>query len=448
MNNIRILPSRRFCILFALTGIWFMFVPVFGQILATAGYIYMGIILLFFIVDVFRLLSFRKSEINRDINDVLSVGIANSVKIRVKNSADFKATIHFRDDCPNEFEVLPSTCIARFPANSTAVTEYKVIPPRRGDYKFGNIHFRVYTEISLAILQADVPNETAVKVYPDVSKNQQHAILSKVQRTREMGLRVSRLIGQGREFERLRDYQPDDELRMIDWNASARRAKLTTREFDIERNQQVMILLDMGRTMASRTMDANGNEGPTKADLAINAAVLLSYVASQWDDRVGLCCFADKVISYIPPGKGKNQSARILDELYMHQPRMEESNYRDVLIYLDSKQHKRCLVILLTDLIDVDSSARLISSIGIISKHHLTVCVALSDYELNELVETEPANTDVIFNQAVALNIMNDRKNALAALAAKGALIVDAAPADLNVSTVNKYLQLKREGRI
>lgn len=448
MNNIRVLPSRSFCLLVGLSGVWFVFVPVFGSRLAMAGYICLGLLALAFMVDAARVMAFKRSEISREVDDVLSVRLPNRVRIRVKNATDFVVTVIFRDSYPRGFEVQPSTCIASFPAKSTAVTEYKVIPSERGDYSFGSLFFRVYTALGLAILQAEVDNPCTVKVYPDIYQTRRHAILSKVQRTREMGLRVSRSIGQGREFERLRDYQPDDEMRLVDWNATARRARLTTREFDIERNQQVMILLDLGRTMASRTMDADGNEGPTKADLAINAAVLLSYVAAQWDDRVGLCCFADNIISYIPPGKSKTQSARILDELYMRKARMEESNYRDALIYFNAKQRKRCLVFLLTDLIDVDSSSRLISSIQLISKHHLTVCVAISDYELEQLVEAEPVDVDVMYSQAVALSILNDRKNALTALNAAGAITVDARPADLNISTVNKYLQLKSEGRV
>ncbi len=448
MTRLRVYPSRRFCLGAGLAGVWFLFVPLYGDKLITLGYAHIIIILALLLFDIARLLTFRGSHVAREVEPILSVGIKNPVRVVVDNKASFPVTLKIRDDYPIEFEAIPAETVVNFPALSRSAAEYTVTPPKRGDYRFGPLYFRAFTSLGLAALQAAVESECAVKVYPDISQTHRHALLSKVQRTREMGLRVSRLLGQGREFERLRDYQPDDEMRLVDWNATARRAKLTTREFDIERNQQIMILLDIGRTMASRTMDASGNEGPTKADLAINAAVLLSYVASQWDDRVGLCCFAEKVISYVPPGKGKTQSARILDDLYMHQPRMEESNYYDALMYLNSKQRKRCLVFLLTDLIDVDSSARLISSINLISRHHLTVCVALSDYELRDIVEEEPVKSDQVFNQAVALSIMSDRKNALTALTARGVITVDAAPADLNIATVNKYLQIKREGRV
>ena len=448
MKHIRIYPSRRFCLLFGLAGLWFVFTPVLGTKLVALGYAHMSIVFVLFLVDAFRLLSLRGSEIKRETESIMSVGIKNSVKNIVNNKASFPVILQIRDEYPADFTAIPEECVVTYPGQVTSASEYWVIPPKRGDYRFGMLCFRALSGFGLAVLQATIYAESSIKVYPDISQTRKHALLSKVKRTREMGLRNSRLLGQGREFERLRDYMPDDEMRLIDWNATARRARLTTREFDIERNQQIMIMLDIGRTMASRTMDAFGNQGPTKADLAINAAVLLSYAASQWDDRIGLCCFAEKVISYVPPGKGKTQSARIMDELYLHQPRMEESNYYDALMYLSGKQRKRCMVFLLTDLIDVDSSARLISAINLISKHHLTVCVALSDYELNEIVEQEPVTSDQIYGQAVALNIIRDRKSALKSLTARGVVTVDASPEDLNVATVNKYLQMKREGKV
>jgi uncharacterized protein (DUF58 family) len=241
---------------------------------------------------------------------------------------------------------------------------------------------------------------------------------------------------------------PDDSPRHIDWKATARRNSLITREYDIEQSQNIMILLDIGRNMASRTLEMDGTLGITKADCAINASVLLAHVAAQTDDRVGLFCFARGPIAYIPPGKGAAQSRRLLEALYPLQPRIEEPGYYENFMLVSQKQRKRSLIFIFTDLIDAEASNRLISSVGLLTRKHLVVCVALSDYELPTIIDSTPKRSSDLYTQAVALSMVRERKNALLRLSAQGVVTIDATPADLSISTVNKYLQLKREARL
>jgi uncharacterized protein (DUF58 family) len=298
------------------------------------------------------------------------------------------------------------------------------------------------TRLGLWVAQLALAQDDVIKVYPNILQTRQQHLLSRHLRARQMGVRAMRLLGQGTEFESLRDYLPDDELRRVDWMASARRASLVTRQFDVERSQQIMLVLDLGRTMASHL------DYMTKLDHAINATVLLTYVAMQTNDRVGLMAFADDVVSFMPPGKGSGQLPLVLEQLYRLQPRAVESDYRAAFTFLAHHQRKRSLVIIFTDLVDPDSSRRLMDSLSLLHPQHLVLCVALSDYELKDLLSGIPPDTTGMYQQAVAVSVLEDRQLALATLHQRGILSVDAAPSDLAVAVVNRYLAIKREGRV
>ena len=287
-----------------------------------------------------------------------------------------------------------------------------------------------------------------MKVYPDVFQTKKHLILARENRAAMMGLRRSKLLGQGQEFERLRDYVPGDSIRHVDWKATARRGSLITREYDVEQSQHIIIALDVGRTMASRAENPDGTLGMSKADCAINASVLLAHLCAQSDDRVGLFCFARNPITFVPPRKGHSQVALLMDSLYALRPRVEESDYYSNITLLSHKQSKRSLVFIFTDLVDAESSRALISSVGMLVKKHLVVCVALADYELPSIIDGEPSGLADVYTQTVAAGIIREREKALARLARMGVLTIDATPADLTIATVNKYLQIKREARL
>jgi uncharacterized protein (DUF58 family) len=250
-------------------------------------------------------------------------------------------------------------------------------------------------------------------------------------------------MGVGLEFDRLRDYLPDDEPRRLDWKATARRGQLMTREFDIERSQNVLLVLDLGRTMASRLGDL------TKVDLAVNACVLVAHIALTYDDRVGLFTFAAAPGIFLPPDRGREQVQRaLLEALYRARGVAEEANYRAAFASLAARQRKRALILLFTDLIDPDSSRRLIETIPLLTAKHRVVCVAFGDHELGDLVRARPHEGHELYRQAVAISMLEDRRLALAELTRRGVLTVDASPTNLGIAAVNKYLELKQSGRV
>ncbi len=378
----------------------------------------------------------------RKHEEILSLGAANLVTVTVENPTPFPFRIAVRDSLPDQGESDRYADAGSAPPFDAFAFSYHLTPLKRGEYAFGPLMARLKTPLGLWIAQRELAPGSAVKVYPNILQTRQQHLLSRRQRTRQMGLRAMRLRGRGMEFESLREYLPDDELRRVDWNASARRNTLITREYDIERSQQIMVVLDLGRTMASHL------DYMTKLDHAINATVLLTYVAAQAQDRVGVMAFADEVVSYLPPGKVSGQLPLILDQLYRLQPQYVEANYRDCFTFLAHKLRKRALVVLFTDLIDPDSSRRLMDNLALLHPEHLVLCVALSDFELKDILSGAPPDFTGMYQQAVAHTVLEDRQLAMATLHQRGILTVDAAPSDLSVAVVNRYLAIKREGRV
>ncbi len=378
----------------------------------------------------------------RSHGDILSLGATNRVTLLVENPTPFPCRIALRDAPPDECTSEPAVAVAPLAAFATFSLEYHLTPLQRGECRFGPLVLRVKTVLGLWIRQHEFTADDLVKVYPNIKQAAQQQLLSRQLRTRQMGLRAMRLRGQGTEFESLRDYLPDDELRRVDWKASARRNSLVTREYDIERSQQIMLVLDMGRTMASHL------DYMSKLDHAINAAVLLTYVSAQAADRVGVMAFADEVVAYMPPGKGAGQMPLVLEQLYPLHPRLVESDYRAAFTFLAKRLRKRALIVIFTDLIDADSSRRLMDNLALLHPQHMVLCVALSDYELHDILAGPPDGYTGMYQQTIANIVLEDRQLALATLHQRGILTVDAAPSDLSVAVVNRYLAIKREGRV
>lgn len=444
----KIYPSARLAIAFAVGSLFFFAVPICGRLFLYLGAVYCLILVVLSVLDYQMLKDSSGCVIEREPLSTLSINEPNPVWITAIHRGGRPFHVVVRDEPPLEFNIDCMDLIFEIEPNSIMRQNYKVFPTERGNYSFENINVRYRTQLGMLVRQETITAPASVKVYPDIFQTKKHQLLARENRVVQMGLRRSRMRGQGQEFERLRDYVPDDSPRHIDWKATARRNSLITREYDIEQSQNIMILLDIGRNMASRTLEMDGTLGITKADCAINASVLLAHVAAQTDDRVGLFCFARGPIAYIPPGKGAAQSRRLMEALYPLQPRVEEPGYYENFMLVSQKQRKRSLIFIFTDLIDAEASNRLISSVRLLTRKHLVVCVALSDYELPAIIDSAPKKSSDLYTQAVALSMVRERKNALLRLTAQGVITIDATPADLSVATVNKYLQLKREARL
>jgi len=376
----------------------------------------------------------------RSMEPVLSVGIGNTISLVLRNRTAYSYRALVRDEPPLDFALDRRRLQCDLPASGKVDETYHVTPRRRGDLSFGMLNLRLTTGFGLVIRQLRYDLQRRIQVYPNLANIRAHEIAARQRRLTDIGVHPARVRGTGLEFESLRAYVPGDELRRIDWKATARHDEPITREYDIERSQHIILCLDLGRTMASELGEL------TKADYAVNAAALLAYVAAKAGDWVGVYAFAQEPLLFVPPRK--HQFAQVLDSLHGLQPQRAESDYYRSFLYAAQRIGKRSLVLVLTDLPDPDSSARLISHITLLTRRHLVLCAALSDYELHEMVRRSPAQPRDLYERTVATALLADRQRALSGLRERGAIALDAAPADLSVAVLNRYLAIKERARL
>jgi len=231
---------------------------------------------------------------------------------------------------------------------------------------------------------------------------------------------------------------PDDDPRWIDWNATARRGRLVSKEFELERGQNIVAILDAGRVMATRL------DGLTKLDHAVNAAAFVLFIAHNLEDRVGLMIFSDRIQRWLPPSKGVRQWESILEALRQVEPQLVEANYASAFAHLLQNLPRRSLLLIFTDLIDPDTSEALITHAKLLAEKHLVIVVALSDYELRSLLAEPIDETSDLYRQAAAVAVLNDRLRAVAQLRESGVNVLDTSPEALFNALLEHYLLAKR----
>jgi uncharacterized protein (DUF58 family) len=253
-----------------------------------------------------------------------------------------------------------------------------------------------------------------------------------------MGVRRTRRVGQDHDFEWLRDYTLDDNYKHIDWRTTARRGKLTVKDFQTSQSQRLMFMIDCGRMMTNET-----EEGLSLLDHAFNAMLMLSYVALKQGDSVGLTCFSDQIHSYTPPTGGMGQMNHLLHASYDRFPALVESRYEEAFLHLNSNCRKRSLVILVTNLVDEVNAMQVDRYLSAIVGRHLPVGVVLRDHQLFDAVDDLQPGTQNLFQAAAAADILTWRHQVLTDLEYRGVRTLDVFPDDMTAPLINRYLDIK-----
>lgn len=377
------------------------------------------------------------------INDTkLSIGADNLITILLINGSRRSLRFQLRDEYPYQFQSDATIISGEVDPLDLFEARYHIRPFQRGDYRFGDINLRYESVLKTFVRQARYPAEADVKVYPNVLDVRKYDLLARKGLLFELGLRPQRVFGSGTEFERLREYSTDDEFRRINWKATARRGKPIAVEFETERSQYVMSVIDTGRLMRPPIGDL------AKLDYVVNAALMLSYVATLKGDHTGLLTFADDVRSYLAPKRGKGQFYRMLEALYNVQYEPVEADYARALAYLNVKHKRRSLVVLFTDLVTLDAARPLIAYMARLAQRHLPLCVVISDPNITRLAAQPPENSTAVYQRAMAEMLLDERRLILDTLQHSGVLTLDVPADKLNVSLINKYLELKGRGAL
>ncbi|MGE0352056.1 MAG: DUF58 domain-containing protein [Gemmatimonadales bacterium] len=327
------------------------------------------------------------------------------------------------------------------PAGGLAEETLRILPRARGKGAGGSVTARVVGPLGLVWRQGTVPAEPwQVTVYPRLEGASIRSLPAQAARRREAGRRSVRRIGEGRVFETLREWVPGDDTRTIDWKATARRGKVMARQYEDERRQPVMLVLDAGRLMTAEI------DGVPRLESAIDAALHLAYSVVEHDDDVGLMIFADEVQVFLPPGRGRRALRAVLDGLAAAEGRLIEPNYPAALSYLAARNRKRALTVLFTDLIDRTASDALVTRSGSLRRRHLPVAVTLRDPALEQLGSRRPATVPEAYQRAAAEELLLAREEALAEMRRRGVITLDVPPRRAAAAVVEQYTRLKRRG--
>jgi uncharacterized protein (DUF58 family) len=376
-------------------------------------------------------------DLLRSHDTKLSLGAENPIRVSLRNRSWRGIDFTVRDEAPEQFKIERRTLEGHVAARGNWESVYHVRPLRRGDYQFGDLVLRWLGPLGLVIRQAKVAAKEPVKVYPNLLDVRRYDLLLRRNRLHEMGLRTTRQFGEGTEFERLREYLPDDEYRRINWKATARRNFPVTTEYQTERSQQVIAVLDVGRMMQSPVADI------AKLDYVVNAVLLLTYVATGKGDRVGMMSFADDVMHYLGPRQGRGQFYRMLELLYAVEPQPVEPNYRKALAYLALKQRRRALVVVFTDLTGGASLNSLVAQMAMLARTSLPLVVTISDPDVVHVSQMKPRDSLGVYQRAAASQLLDERRVVLDSLRQRGVLTLDVPANQLSMSVINRYLELK-----
>jgi len=417
-----------------------------------------GLLLAVFLLDGLITVMTRRAKhfsCSRTIGGTGSLGKKYPVQLRIVNRGKTSCRIVIRDDLPPGFTVTPAQFETKLRGQSNTEFEY--------DY---------------------VSDQSSVNVYPDIQQISEYDLLARTNRLSLLGMRRSRSIGQDNEFERLRDYTQDDNFKHIDWRSTARRQKLTVRDYQANQSQQIIFMIDCGRMMT-------GTHGKTATiDHAINAMLMLSYIALRQGDSVGLITFSNEVHNFTPPKSGVKHINRLLHATFDQSANHVESRYDQAFLYLRNKCPKRSLVVTITNLIDEINSSQVQRYMSVLSGRHLPLAVLLRDRSLFSAIDdyesrhdnpvqdnfvlgsqtlgtffgqfgllgavtgvfanrhredriTRERSDQVIYEAAAAASILSWRHQMIQDLKHRGILTMDAFPEELTASLVNRYLDIK-----
>ncbi|HEY9738512.1 MAG TPA: DUF58 domain-containing protein [Trichocoleus sp.] len=399
--------------------------------------IFDGGVLLAMLWDGWRVRS-QRAQISRDPLQRLSIGRDNPIHLRLASGP--AAALHIYDNYPAAFAGTPMPLLAGTNPETPTELTYTVRPDHRGEYAWGDLQVRQRGPLGLAWGEWTVPASAPVAVYPDLIGLRQLSIRLALQSTGT--LRQQRRLGVGTEFAELREYDLGDDPRFIDWKATARRSAPLVRVLEPEREQTLIVLLDRGRLMTAQV------QGLSRFDWGLNAALALALAGIHRGDRVGIGVFDRTLHAWMPPRGGQPYLRQMIERLTPIQPVLLESDYLGAVTQIVSQQHRRALVVLITDIVDQTASAELLSALVRLKPRYLPFCVTLRDPEVDRQAQAFQTDVASAYARAVALDLLAQRQAAFNRLKRSGVLVLDA-PADaVNDPLVEAYLRVKSRSQL
>jgi uncharacterized protein (DUF58 family) len=437
-----VIPSKR---LLWLLGGWLAFslVASIFPALENAWLIGSGLLALVFIADALAGYFNKLAPIvERRIASTLPVGVWREVTLKFshpfatgRNRLSFAAFDSFPLQC--EVENLPISLTIT--PGKFALATYRFRPDVRGDLVFGRVMLRIKSPFGLWEIVREAGQETHVRSFPNFAEITRYALLAVDNRLSQIGVLRRRRRGEGLDFHQLREYRQGDSMRQIDWKATSRMRKFISREYQDERDQQIVFLIDCGRRMSAKDSELS------HFDHTLNAVLLLAYVALREGDSAGMMTFASDDSRFVAPRKSGATVSRFLNALYGLQPTLKTPDYYQAALDLSLRLKKRSLIVLVSNLRDEDSEG-LMPAIALLRRRHLVMFANLKEGVIEATLRAPVTDAPSAATYAAAATYTRDRDVLTSRMQASGVKLVDVEPQALPIALVNRYLDLKQSG--
>jgi uncharacterized protein (DUF58 family) len=434
--------TRRFFIAFGGVIVLFVISYSFGWLMAVAQ---TALVVVCGVVLADAILLFNKTmqlSATRRTPKLMSLGDANRIFLDIENRSPNGLTIDVVDEIPMQFQKRDFDMTLKMTANEARRTYYDLTPTERGVYDFGDINLFATSFLGLIERRFVSKAEEAVPVYPSVIQMKNFELKAFRQISHQTGIKKIRRLGHSYEFEQIKNYVAGDDFRTVNWKASSRRATLMVNQYEDERSQQVYCVIDKSRVMRMPF------GGLTLMDHAINASLVVSNIILKKKDKAGLLSFSDKIGSTLAADNSPNQLGKILNELYREKEGKGEASYE--LLYYAARQliKGRSLLLLFTNFESQFALERVLPTLRLLNNLHLLVVVFFVNTEIEDFAKGEAMTTEDIFHQTIAQKFRDDKTQMVQKLRQYGIQTILTRPEDLNINTINKYLELKSRGLI
>ncbi|MDQ1396646.1 MAG: hypothetical protein QOG64_1905 [Acidimicrobiaceae bacterium] len=380
--------------------------------------------------------------VSRDLPGVVALGATAEVGWRVRNPTGRRLTVALADQLAPSLRAATRRARLTVPPGGTVAAQTVIRPSRRGRFQPAELTVRVEGPLGLVARQRRRPLPGLLRVYPPFRSQKEAELRIDRGRILEIGLRSAQGRGGGTEFDQLREYSVDDEFRRVDWAATARAGKAIVRTYRAERNQTVIVLLDNGRVMAGRVDDV------PRVEHAMDAAMMLTAVATRLGDRAGLVAFDRRVRAVVPPGHGRDQLGRVTEAMYELEPELAESDYRGAFAATLARFRRRALLVVLTELAEEAVNETLLPALPLILRSHLVLIGSVTDPDVARWAREEPTEAGTSYRKAAATAALEERRRLATRLRGMGATVVDAPPGRLAPLLADAYLRVKATGRL
>ncbi len=372
----------------------------------------------------------------------LSNGDDNDLFITIQNNYSFTVDTVILDEIPEQFQYREFNIQRTLDTGESKKIKYSLRPVSRGEFHFGNIIVLVSTLLNLAKRRFVFENKQMMASYPSFLKLRQYELIAISDRLVDVGIKKIRKIGQSTEFDNIKEYVIGNDIRTINWKATARKNQLMVNHYRDERAQQVYCIIDMGRVMKMPF------EKLSLLDYSINASLVLSHISYIKHDKPGLITFSNVIHNSVAADRKGNQLYRLQENLYNANTNFAESNYEVLLNHVRTKITQRSLLLLFTNFETINGLRRQLKYIRQLAKHHLVVVIIFENTELHELLNRKATNTSEIYSQTIAKKFDYEKTQITYELQKLGIQCVYTKPQQLTVNALNKYLELKARGMI